>query len=212
MDTVRSWVDACEVRRLAEGLMAPLQEKVEAPGEAGYSKEFEGYAGNHQTGSVAAEQESEAVSAPLASVTSALAAARKVAEGSGMLQRPVSAEPVEVEQVEVEVRGLDLQKLTQSHQKWAAQYGMAGMVLIGRDDEVVSDTLGNAKLTEMILRMVKSAPKSGSLFVKVGAKACLQVVVLASNHGLEAIGMMIDSSLSKAQIEQLHVSVAQDLG
>jgi len=212
MDTVRSWVDASEVRRLAEELMAPPQEKEEAQSDAGYSKEFEGYTGANQAGSVVAEQEPEAVSAPLAAVTSALAVARKVAEGSGMLQKPESAEPVKVEEVEVVVSELDLQKLMLSHKKWAEQYGMAGMVLIGRDDEVVSDSLGNTKLTEMILRMVKSAPESGSLFVKVGAKTCLQVVVLASNHGLEAIGMMIESSLSKAQIEQLHVSVAQDLG
>ena len=99
----------------------------------------------------------------------------------------------------------------QSHKKWAEQYEMRGMVLIGRDEEVVSDTLGNVKLTEMALRMLKSAPDSGSLFVKVGAKACLQLVVLTSNHGLEAIGMMIDSPLSSSKIERLHTSIDQDL-
>ena len=201
MDTVRSWVDAGEVRRLAEGLMGAPQENAGPQGDALLAEvEDEGLESH----------ESSPMAAPLATVTKALAAARKVADISGMLHKSEVSEPAEVGNG-LQMEELDLEKLMQSHKKWAEQYGLSSVVLIGRDAEVVSDSLGNSKLTDMALKMHHSSPVSGSIFVKVGAKTCLQVVELLSNHGLQAIGMIVGSPLTSVQIEQLRTSISKDL-
>lgn len=85
MDPVQSWLDAKEVRRMAESLMAPPPEVDPTVIDAGYGDSFEGFAGSGQA------EESPAVPAHAppaqrAAVESSLAKAQQVAEGSGMLR------------------------------------------------------------------------------------------------------------------------------
>lgn len=101
MDPIQSWLDAKEVRRMAESLMAPAPEVDQAALEAGYGDDFEGYAenrapeqpGTRQTAAPALPEHgpgnspeggAAGTSARLA-VSQALADAKRLAEGSGML-------------------------------------------------------------------------------------------------------------------------------
>ena len=45
MDPVQSWLDAKEVRRMAESLMMPAPEVDASVADAGYGDDFEGFAG-----------------------------------------------------------------------------------------------------------------------------------------------------------------------
>ena len=90
MDPVQSWLDAKEVRRMAESLMAPPPEVDPTVLDAGYGDSFEGFA-NASSDTMPAEQPlpaDHAQNAQRASVGSTLANARQVAEDSGMLSSP----------------------------------------------------------------------------------------------------------------------------
>jgi len=209
MDTVRSWLDANEVRRLAEGLMEPSHEKEIAESDAGYDEKFEGYTDS------TVRSESDAVTSPRASVSNALATARKVAEGSGMLQG--SSGSIEPEQEDKkQAQPLDLSELDQavilSHsKKWAEQFDLNSLILMAGDQEVVFDTLENKMLAQMARKLAKSTPKSGNLFVKVGAEACLQVVEISTAYGSLTLGSLVVAPLSADRLVLLSAMVNQDL-
>ena len=209
MDTVRSWLDANEVRRLAEELMEPSHEKEIAESDAGYDEQFEGYTDS------TAPSEFDSVASPRASVSNALAAARKVAEGSGMLQ--ASSGGIDPEQEhKKQAQPIDLSELDQavilSHsKKWAEQFGLSSLILMGEGQEVVFDTLENKMLTRMARKLAKSTPESGNLFVKVGAEACLQVVEISTAYGSLSLGSLVVAPLSGDRLVQLSAKVNQDL-
>ncbi|MEJ6573354.1 MAG: hypothetical protein QNL01_08110 [Akkermansiaceae bacterium] len=109
MDLVQSWLDAKEVRRMADSLMAPPPEVGKSALDAGYGDDFEGFA-ESVSNEVAASSSRSPVPRPdgrphaqkqfvkptapptpneepqRAAVGNALADARRVAEDSGMLQ------------------------------------------------------------------------------------------------------------------------------
>jgi len=209
MDTVRSWLDANEVRRLAEGLMEPSHEKEISESDAGYNEKFEGYTDRP------ASSESDSVASPRASVSNALAVARKVAEGSGMLKGSSGGIDPEQED-EKQAKPLDISELDQAtllkhSKKWAEQFGLSSLVLMGGDQEVVFDTLENRMLTQMARKLAKSTPESGNLFVKVGAEACLQVIEISTAYGSLALGSLVVAPLSGDRLVQLSAKVNQDL-
>lgn len=113
MDPIQSWLDAKEVRRMAESLMAPAPEVDQAALDAGYGDDFEGFAGakmeHSQVAATASPAETTSSAPPLDQptqldlddqkhqdvgttakivVSHALADARRLAEGSGMLSSP----------------------------------------------------------------------------------------------------------------------------
>ena len=61
MDPLQPWLDAKEVRRLAEGLLAPPPEVEEAAVDAAYGEVFEGFAGGDDTPTLAKPSETVVV-------------------------------------------------------------------------------------------------------------------------------------------------------
>ena len=61
MDPLQPWLDAKEVRRLAEGLLAPPPEVEEAAVDAAYGEVFEGFAGGDDTPTLAKPSEATVV-------------------------------------------------------------------------------------------------------------------------------------------------------
>ena len=64
MDPLQPWLDAKEVRRLAEGLLAPPPEVEEAAVDAAYGEVFEGFAGDDDTPTLAKQSEAAVVDSP----------------------------------------------------------------------------------------------------------------------------------------------------
>jgi len=64
MDPLQPWLDAKEVRRLAEGLLAPPPEVEEAAVDAAYGEVFEGFAGDDDTPALAKPSEAAVVDSP----------------------------------------------------------------------------------------------------------------------------------------------------
>ncbi|MFK7910555.1 MAG: hypothetical protein AB8F34_08120 [Akkermansiaceae bacterium] len=87
MDPVQSWLDAKEVRRMAESLMAPPPEVDPTKVDAGYGESFEGFADSFS----GEEVNSTGIPNPperRTAVETSLAKAQEVAQGSGMLRHP----------------------------------------------------------------------------------------------------------------------------
>lgn len=122
MDPIQSWLDAKEVRRMAESLMAPAPEVDQAALDAGYGDDFEGFAAAKEVELTKQDPEPTATVPPLAAqpfqsdiveeqnqpdasqpqdqgvgttarivVSHALADAKRLAEGSGMLTTPLTS-------------------------------------------------------------------------------------------------------------------------
>lgn len=235
MDTVKSWLDAKELRRMAEELLEPAAEQEGVNPDAGYGEKFEGYTakvakggGGEKSGGdvsppvqaeagkvepVALDEEKAVADQTVdpavkvrASVSSALAGARKVAEGSGMLQggSGVSAPSEASGPVSV-----DTSKLKKSGAQWAEQFGLRGWFLVEGREKVVADTLGNAMLSQMAMRLVKTVPESGSLHMKVGSGSCLQVLSLGDKQVI--FGALLNSPLAGDQLDRLSGVLIRDL-
>ena len=111
MDPIQSWLDAKEVRRMAESLMEPPPEVDQTALDAGYGDEFEGFAASKSNDQApvapapveeqrpivtpAPSTQSSASTSAKMTVAHALADAKRVAEGSGMLT-PQAPQPPEV--------------------------------------------------------------------------------------------------------------------
>lgn len=240
MDTVKSWLDAKELRRMAEELLEPSKGKPAADADAGYGEKFEGYTKQQEAEPSPVKQteiqeekqdEKDAQASPLAaadqggssdavvdpaakvraSVSNALAGARKVAEGSGMLQgvgeeskpasQPAAKQP--------DIIKVDVAKAKQSSSQWCKTFGFSGVVLVEGREQVLLDTLGNPMITQIALRLTKTVPDSGQLFVKVGAGSCLQVLSLGPDQVV--FGALLPSPLSVEQLAGLRAQLVEDL-
>jgi len=191
MDTVQSWVDAKEVNRLGEGLLKDSKAELSEDSQ---------------------KQEGEGLpdSAPAIAVISALKTARETAEGSGMLRgvsQPSSEDQKEPEAEEVvvsqDIRELDLMLVLNLSEQWRERFALKAMVLMASDYEfeVLFDSLGDSRLTQVAQKLAKSS-SSGS-FLRVASGIFLQVVQVSTGHGNLALGVLADFVLSSGQVEAL---------
>jgi len=217
MDTVRSWLDAKEVNRLAEGLLSPAPREVDA--------NVEGL--NSQVVVSPRLPEFSEDSAPKPSVKNALATALKTAKGSGMLQNASGGEGDSVvpdqsvktgaeklwgaKKSPSDVRELDLMLLLDLSEQWSEDFELNALVLMASDGEVLFDTLGNLKLTQMAQKLAKSATLKGNLFVRIGAGANLQVMPVSQDSSGWMLGVVVAKALSADQVEALTAEVSSGL-
>ena len=118
MDPIQSWLDADEVRRMAEDLMAPVA-RINQDSDTGFGENFEGFTGEKSEENESPQEASSPTNVVVETegipdiefvsseqnthdsvkvgVGSLLADARRLAEGSGMLSSIPSNSPVRVE-------------------------------------------------------------------------------------------------------------------
>ena len=207
MDTVQSWVDAEEVRRLAEELLAPVLQNEGGKDDV----KLEGVADSDLNQDI----EEMETSAPMASVIDALAVARKVAEGSGMLQKSTEEEVVEPDLVQViekaDIREFDPMTILELSNKWAEQFSLRAMVIMTPEAEVIFDTLSNSQLTKMAQKLAESTPPAGNLVVRVGAGTSLQVLSISTVQGELMLGILVSTALSSDDVKRLVDEVSQSM-
>lgn len=226
MDTVRSWMDASEVRRLAEELMAPSSEKSSGVSDPStdlhHAERGATDRGDEAPSDIGSTHAVEEPASPRPMVSSVLANARRLAEGSGMLHKSLG-QAVSKEKLDNSVAknpvaiptpdelNFDASDLPPLVSKWAEQFDFDSLVMMGTDDFVYIDTLENARLTEMARKLAKAMPDTGHLFVRVGAGACLQVILLPSSIESLAIGVLVSAPMGGDQVKKIVAAVLQDL-
>lgn len=226
MDTVKSWIDAKELRRMAEALLEPAQaaadeaeKKIEAQEpEAGPAESVKAEVKEPAVVDLAKPvtdskdgEGGELAARVRANVSEALAGARRAAEGSGMLQDGRSERVPAVEESSVEeVTGADaeeeLKRLKSRGRQWAAQFGVRGWVLIEASENIHEDHMGSAGLTQMALRLSRNVPARGHLQVQVASSSWVQVV--ATPAGRLVAGLLVTRPLSGESLEALKSDLA----
>lgn len=205
---------------MAEELLEPAAEQDLGKADAGYGDKFEGYTaeqkdsetGGEEVVTPAAQDSVDPTARVHASVSRALAGARKVAEGSGMLQgSPVdpqdSGQAGDKDSPAPMV--VDAAKVKEHSSKWAQDFELQGLFVVEGREKIVADTLGKAMLTQMGMRLVKTVPNGGSLFLKVGSGVCLQVLSLGENQVV--FGALLASPLAGGQLDELSGVLRRDL-
>ena len=85
------------------------------------------------------------------------------------------------------------------------------MVVITADEEVVFDTLGNPKLTQMAQKLANSSSGTGHLFVRISAGTSLQVIPISADKTNLTIGVLVSTALSSDQVASLVEQASQKL-
>ena len=120
-------------------------------------------------------------------------------------------EPVKAAAVKPDVREFDPVLFLQLSEQWADQFNLRSMVLMTPDTEVLFDTLGNTKLTQMAQKLAKAAPASGNLFVRIAAGTSLQVLPVSTGLGDLTLGLLVSTALSSDQVARLAEQVRLSL-
>jgi len=241
MDPVQSWLDADEVRRMAESLMAPPPQVDPLVLDAGYGEGFEGFASGGTAPIPAAPPIAQAPVSPTPPkkpdvdtrrvvIGNTLADARRVAEGSGMLQAaaspppPVSPVPVPPAAEETPspvfnqpaphtVRAPFLARLQHFSATLRRELAAQAMFLIDNEGQILLDEVENPKLIQVARtlanasytasRQTAGSAAVGNLHVKIGASITLEVVPLRSRYGLLILGVIFPAPLGAERVQQV---------
>ncbi len=207
MDPVQSWLDAGEVRRMAEGLMEPVPEAGELAPGAGYGEGFEGFTGSSGDGGGGGPGSGvrQFVRCPSRENDACDAGARPeaegVASGGGILAAGAA------------VRGPFLSRLKQFGAIIRSDLGARAMFLIDRDGEILLDEMENPELVQAarilanascrVSRQMAGAATVGNLHVKIGASATLEVIPVESRYGLLVLGAIFPAPLGADRVRQV---------
>jgi len=167
MDPINPWIDPNETRRMAERLMLPAREPVQAPENTGFDDSFVGFSDSPPEETAAAVHEPDRVEAAADPVSSA----RKSSE--------LHAPP--------EYSG----HLTMLRD----QFGAISIFMIDPQGELVFSE-GEYGAFRFIARdLVKSAAPPNHLRLKVGANAVLEIIPIESDAGLAWLGVVLPGLL-----------------
>ena len=197
MDSIHSWVNEDEVKRLAEGLNnSPSSNKEWA--ESAYK------------GEILAEPDSPEVKQIQSNAKATLASASAMAVASGMTTK----KEAEVKPAEKVVTPVVAEKKLGTFEKiealYVEKYAADGISVIDRDGDVLYDTLDNASLTQFSRSiMVGSSLMAvndgafGNTRIKATAKSVLEYVSMLTTRGPIVVVARLKSELTPADAAEL---------
>ncbi len=172
-----------------------------------------------------AEEESKELASSRAAVGNALADARRVADGSGMLQKPEPqvSEPepqaplpsvLEISSDNAHLsKGPFLARLHQFSETLHRHLDARGMFLIDSEGKILFDEVENPKLVQVARTLAKASHPArmqsvgsevvGNLHVKIGTNSTLEVVPLHSSYGLLILGVVFPAPLGAQRVQQV---------
>ena len=173
MDLVHPWLDPVEVRRMAERLLAPVQEQAVPVQDAGFGEQFVGYEPLH--------------SAPTQPVASA-----------PPIPSPEPPSQVAVEP-QAEVRGPFLDRISRLRDWLHHHFHAVDVFLLDRQGAVIFDESGHGKLHFLARSLAVASRRPGGMpgnvHVKVGAAATLEVIPVDTPYGCLVLGAVVPAPL-----------------
>ncbi|MBT8038158.1 MAG: hypothetical protein KJO21_11490 [Verrucomicrobiae bacterium] len=226
MDPIESWLDAKEVRRIAESLMSPVPKVDQSAGDTGYGDDFEGFAevpesdrsddasmSAEEGGSLTEDESTRGV------IGNTLADARRIAEGSGMLQARESnlgmpAALVPPEEVVAAISGRPtLSSLQALSAKLRRDWDARAIFVMDHEGEMVMDELENPKLIEVARTLADTANRAtgqtvdsgvaGNLHIQIAARATLEIMPVTSRYGRLILGAIFPAPLGVERVREL---------
>ncbi len=175
MDPINPWIDLSETRRMAERLMTPNREPVEAPDDSGFDDSFVGF------------------SEPSADVGFADDAEET------QFAMPQPADPAAPEPVPANDR-----EFTAARHALRQRFGPLAMCMVDQSGNLVF-TEGGFDAFHFVLRdlAVTGAPPTQNRRLKVGASAVLEILPIESERGFEWLGVVLSGALSQEETAQI---------
>ncbi|MEI7927845.1 MAG: hypothetical protein WCH40_04785 [Verrucomicrobiales bacterium] len=175
MDLVHPWLDSVEVRRMAERLLAPVQEQAVPVQDAGFGEQFVGYEPVHVP-----------VPQPAAVVL------------------PIAPPPHASVEPQSEVRGPFLDRIGRLRDWLHHHFQAVGVFLLDREGAVIFDESGHGKLHFLARSLAVASRRpggmAGNVHVKVGAAATLEVIPVDTPYGCLVLGAVVPAPLDLAAI------------
>mgnify|MGYP004316321299 CR=1 FL=1 len=230
MDPIESWVDARELRRMADDLLGSPAAKVEASGaeEAGFNSGFVGYGSEASLPSASPVPE-QAAGKGESSARHALAAARAFAQRGGMLDPPADSqgehsegptgtaqltEVTPVSSAGVPPRPAMKSSLFERLVPFGAwlrgPLGARAYFLLDREGGVLVDEVQSSKLHEVARNLAQASytanrltgtVATANLHIKIVPGTVLEVVPVSTRQGPLILGIIAPDPLDSRRVE-----------
>lgn len=196
MDPINPWVDANEVRRLAERLLTPSSQPDPTVRDAGFDAGFIGFASER------------AYAAPAARPATTEVAATAPAPISVTASVPPVPSPFEaVIEPRTTVRGPFLDRITRFRNWFVSEFSATGIFILDREGAVIFDDSGNGRLHSLARNLALASRKPGSppanVHLKIGTRATLEVIPVETAYGYLVLGAIVQDTLPPAAIAEV---------
>jgi hypothetical protein len=194
MDPLQPWVDAQEMRRLAEALMTSPARTLETSEDAGFSGDFVGFADDQSPAPAAPIPTEEKTSLP-----SAATVVTAPAEPPRAAAHPVTPT--------AKVRGPFLERLSR-FREWLLAHGrVQGLFVLDKDGAVIFDDGDHERLHFMARSLAMAAKRSpegwSHVHMKVGSTGLLEVIPIETVYGRMVLSLIVEHPLNAADVAPL---------
>ncbi len=188
MDTINSWLDTAEVRRLAERLMNQSHTPFTPALETAFDKTFVGFEANSPE------------AAPTAQITKNPIDLQPLI-GSGTIQQSSLVDGPLLNQV-------------QSFCEWISErFSAKEIFIIDRNSDVIFDESRNQRFHFVARSMADASRRSGSstgnVRLKISAEEILEVIPVETIHGFIALGAILPAPLDSESVHHIMRSLFQ---
>ena len=205
MDPINPWVDANEVRRLAERLLTPSSQPDPTVRDAGFDAGFIGFA-------------SERTSYTPPAFTPPAPPAARPPVPEVMVPTPPPAPPVPspfeaVIEPRTTVRGPFLDRITRFRDWFVSEFSATGIFILDREGAVIFDESGNGRLHSLARNLALASRKPGgppaNVHLKIGTRATLEVIPVETAYGYLVLGAIVPDTLPPAAIAEVMDSLVK---
>jgi hypothetical protein len=193
MDPVNPWLDADEVRRMAERLMKPARDPAVNVADAGFDEGFVGYASDRP-----------ASPAPPVSAAPPPSAAPVVA--------PAKPPPAAAPSASA-ARGPFLDRIQRFRDWMSREFSASGMFILDREGAVIFDESDHGRLHFLARSLALASRRPGTsaanVHVKIGAGTTLEVIPVETAYGCLVLGAVVPESLPPAAVNAVMAGLSQ---
>lgn len=187
MDPINPWLDAAEVRRLAERLMQPAHNPGASVTDAGFDEAFEGFATSRPP-------------APIEVAPAGVSDFRN--ESRSDSGPPALTSPREP--IASSARGPFLDRIHRFRDWMHHHFTATGIFILDREGAVIFDESNHGRLhflaRSLALASRRPGSSAGNVHVKIGAGATLEVIPVETAYGCLVLGAVVPESLSPASV------------
>lgn len=189
MDPINPWVDAAEVRRLAERLLAPAHQPDPSIRDAGFDAHFIGYASGGPSCPTPV-----VTPPPLPPVT-----IERTVNPPPITAASISSPFQPIVESRTVVRGPFLDRITRFRDWFASEFSATGIFILDREGSVIFDENGNEKLHSLARNLALASRKPGAppanVRLKIGTRAILEVIPVDTAYGYLVLAAIVPDIL-----------------
>jgi hypothetical protein len=183
MDPIYPWLDPIEVRRLADRLMRPGSEPSVTVADAGFDEGFVGFASSHPQ---RVEAPPPVTPQPAPRVEAAV--------------QPVAPQPGN----SFIARGPFLDRIKRFRDWMHHNFAATGIFILDREGAVIFDESNHGRLhflaRSLALASRRPGASAGTVHVKIGAGATLEVIPVETAYGCLVLGAVVPDSLAPPSV------------